>query len=305
MIRRSVVVVAVLFAVGCGGAIGVGDTDGGTGGGSGGSTGGGSGNGGGTSSGDFAGLNCGVANLLATKCTSCHGRPLTGGASFPLLSRADLLAPSPSYANTTIAERSLVRMQATAAPMPPAPAVRATTTEVDAFSAWVNAGMPEEACGMVPDAGVGNPDAGPAPTTCTSNVKWTGGDRGSAHMNPGQACVACHKTREPFRAYYFMGTVYPSTHEQDNCDAMPPAGLVVEIIDANGNIALTMPVRSPSGNFFSNSTAAGVALPYKARVKNAQGQMLLMDTPQMSGDCNSCHTEQGANGAAGRIVWPQ
>jgi predicted CXXCH cytochrome family protein len=29
-----------------------------------------------------------------------------------------------------------------------------------------------------------------------------------------------------------------------------------------------------------------------------------MTTPQTNGDCNSCHTEQGTNGASGRIVWP-
>lgn len=30
-----------------------------------------------------------------------------------------------------------------------------------------------------------------------------------------------------------------------------------------------------------------------------------MSTPQTSTDCNACHTEQGANGAQGRIVRPQ
>ncbi|MGD0679831.1 MAG: hypothetical protein ABSC94_30975 [Polyangiaceae bacterium] len=34
------------------------------------------------------------------------------------------------------------------------------------------------------------------------------------------------------------------------------------------------------------------------------GKTAAMTTPQMTGDCNSCHTEQGANGAPGRIVLP-
>jgi hypothetical protein len=155
------------------------------------------------------------------------------------------------------------------------------------------------------DAGMGEPDAGPAPTVCTSGSMWTSGNLGSSNMNPGQACVTCHKTQKPSRAYYFMGTAYPTAHEQTNCNAAPPSGIVVEIIDANGNTALTLPVRSPSGNFFSTSTSAGIALPYRARIRNAQGATLEMTTPQMNGDCNSCHTEQGANGAPGRIVWPQ
>jgi hypothetical protein len=313
---RLLIVGAVVFVVGCGGAIGVGDPDGGgggsgntgggSGGGAGGGAGGGSGSGGGTASGDFAGLNCEVADLMAAKCTSCHGRPLTGGAPFPLLSRADLIAPSPSYPGKTIAERSLVRMQATVGPMPPAPAPLATAIEISAFNTWLTAGTPEQTCGMVPDAGMGNPDAGPAPTTCSSGIKWLLGDNvGSVHMNPGRPCRQCHVTREPFRAYFFMGTVYPSTHEQDRCNANPPAGLVVDIIDANGNIAQTLTVRYPSGNFYSSSVNTSIALPYKARVRDSQGRTLTMNTPQMNGDCNTCHTEQGTNGAAGRIVWPQ
>jgi len=309
---RWVIVGAVVFVVGCGGTIGVGNPDGGagggtgTGGGAGGGSGTGGGAGGGSAGGDFAGLNCEVANLMATKCTSCHGRPLTGGAPFALLSRADLIAASPSYPGKTIAERSYARMQAMTAPMPPAPAARATDLELAAFNTWLTAGTPEQSCGMVPDAGMNNPDAGPAPTTCTSGVKWLLGDSvGSSHMLPGRACRQCHLTEEPRRAYFFMGTVYPSTHEQDTCNANPPAGLVVEIIDANGNVAQTLTVRYPSGNFYSTSTTTSVAMPYRARVKDSQGRTLMMNTPQTNGDCNTCHTEQGANGAAGRIVWPQ
>jgi cytochrome c553 len=311
---RLLIVGALVFVVGCGGSIGVNDQDGGGGGtgtGGGNGTGGGSGNGGGTgtgggsSSGDFAGLNCDVANLMASKCTSCHGRPLTGGAPFSLLSRADLIAASPSYPGKTIAERSLVRMQATSAPMPPLPAAPATAIEISAFNTWLTAGTPDQTCGMVPDAGMGNPDAGPAPTTCISGVKWTFGNAGSTHMNPGQACRACHQQQEPFRAYFFMGTAYPSTHEQNNCESMPPSGLVVDIIDANGAVAQSLPVRYPSGNFYSNSVSTSIAMPYKARIRDAQGRSLTMNTPQTNGDCNTCHTEQGANGAPGRITWPQ
>lgn len=309
MLRRVVVMSAVVFAVGCGAPVGV-DGDAGAGGGDGGGAGGGSGGGGGSGtgggSGAFGGLNCDVANLLAAKCTSCHGSPLTGGASFPLLSRADLLAPSPQYMGQTIAQRSLVRMQSTTSPMPPAPATRCTGAEVAALQDWVDAGTPDQTCGSVPDAGMGNPDAGPAPTTCASGSRWLLGDNvGSPNMNPGKACRACHVTSEPGRAYFFMGTVFRATHEQDRCNAAPPAGLVVEIIDANGNTALTLPVRSPSGNFYSTSVNTNVALPYKARVRDSMGRTLTMNTPQMSGDCNTCHTEQGANGAAGRITWPQ
>jgi hypothetical protein len=50
-------------------------------------------------------------------------------------------------------------------------------------------------------------------------------------------------------------------------------------------------------------TSIGIATPFTAEVIY-QGQSVSMTTPQTSGDCNSCHTESGANGAPGRIVVP-
>ena len=51
-------------------------------------------------------------------------------------------------------------------------------------------------------------------------------------------------------------------------------------------------------------SAAGVPVPYKARVK-AGGKMSAMASAQTTGDCNSCHTTTGAEGAPGRVLIPQ
>jgi len=40
-----------------------------------------------------------------------------------------------------------------------------------------------------------------------------------------------------------------------------------------------------------------------ARVVRGDQERVML-SPQMDGDCNSCHTENGANGAPGRIVAP-
>ena len=45
-------------------------------------------------------LPCEVATLLATKCTSCHGSKPAGGAPQPLVTYADLLAPTKSDQTT-------------------------------------------------------------------------------------------------------------------------------------------------------------------------------------------------------------
>ena len=44
-------------------------------------------------------------------------------------------------------------------------------------------------------------------------------------------------------------------------------------------------------------------LPYRARVR-ANGRVRPMGDVQTNGDCNVCHTEQGREGAPGRILWP-
>jgi hypothetical protein len=72
----------------------------------------------------------------------------------------------------------------------------------------------------------------------------------------------------------------------------------VIIIGADGQM-LTLPVNTV-GNFYS---VASVARPFQAKVvKN--GLERIMTVAQTTGDCNSCHTEQGANGAPGRIMAP-
>lgn len=312
--RRVLPVVALLGVFGCGEPV-VDFATGEDGGGIGQVTGGGGS--GGTGSGGAAGVGgnqqaadefpCEVRNLLTSKCTSCHGTPLTGAAPYPLQTRAQLASQSPAYPGQTLAQRSLVRMQNSAAPMPPAPAALPTAAELTAFGAWIDAGMPGGSCGAATtDGGTTTQDAGPAPTTCTSGSMWLLGDRGSASMHPGEACVACHRVNEPFRAYFFMGTAFPSAHERDNCNANPPATIVVDILNADGGVVYSMNVRQPSGNFYRSSLSAGMAMPYRARIRNtATGRSLEMMTPQTNGDCNTCHAEQGVSGSAGRIVWPQ
>lgn len=59
-----------------------------------------------------------------------------------------------------------------------------------------------------------------------------------------------------------------------------------------------------AGNFRSPSTSANVPLPYRARVR-AGGKVNAMAGAQSDGDCNSCHTAAGAEGAPGRVMFPQ
>lgn len=220
-----------------------------------------------------------------------------------LTRRMDLAAPSSVQSGMTIGQRAVARMRSADRPMPPPGLPRPDAAAIARFAAWVDGGMPEGSCAGGPAPGDAGPQM-PASTTCTSGQFWpTTWDDGSPDMNPGLPCRACHLAEENDRAYFFMGTVFPMLHEKDRCFSQIPAGTRVEIIDANGLVALSLPVRA-RGNFFSMSRTAGIALPFTARVVGPNGTTNAMHTPQMTGDCNGCHTEQGANGAPGRILLP-
>jgi hypothetical protein len=135
------------------------------------------------------------------------------------------------------------------------------------------------------------------PEKCTSGQYWTQGP--GDLMRPGEACNACHAQGHAGPVFAFAGTVYYRGHEPDDCNGVLPAdSVVVEITDAN-NVKTKLQTNG-AGNF---TLSTSVALPYTARVLNALGERR-MTTPQTSGDCNSCHTSEGKNGAPGRIAIP-
>jgi hypothetical protein len=142
------------------------------------------------------------------------------------------------------------------------------------------------------------PDPFSVPVMCTSGTMWTQGDRGSSRMHPGYTCVSCHAANNG-PPLTIGGTVFPSAHEPDDCNASGVTGALVVITGADGQVTnLTV---NAVGNFY---TQANVAFPFTAKVTQ-NGKERAMMTPQMDGDCNNCHTQDGANMAPGRILQPQ
>jgi mono/diheme cytochrome c family protein len=75
------------------------------------------------------------------------------------------------------------------------------------------------------------------------------------------------------------------------------AARVVIVDAANQTITLTP---NAAGNFFY---AGAVTFPFHAKV-TYQGRERIMVAAQSNGSCNACHTQNGANGAPGRITLP-
>jgi hypothetical protein len=147
----------------------------------------------------------------------------------------------------------------------------------------------------------GTPDAGGSSTTCTSNGFWTNGDRGSSSMHPGNACITCHATNSKAPKHTIAGTVYPTAHEPNDCNGAKGSGssITVVVTDATGKQLSPIVVNSV-GNFYSTTA---IAAPFHVKVVANGIESAMMEAPP-SGDCNSCHTQQGLNSAPGRIVVP-
>jgi hypothetical protein len=211
---------------------------------------------------------------------------------------ADLTKPDPANLSLTEAQAALVRMQSTTSPMPPTPAASATSAEIAAMQTWINGGYPSGSCG---DAGAPPPDPLNAAPTCTSNTTWNGGTDGSSLMEPGQACISCH-TRNGGEAPTFAiaGTLYRTGHEPNNCNgASGTSGAHVVVSGSNGTSITLAP--NSAGNFYSSTF---LSAPYTAKVVNGSGIERVMVSTLSTGDCNSCHSQTGANGAPGRITLP-
>ena len=251
-------------------------------------------------------LPCAAYDVLSAHCWSCHGSTPSGGAPQSLATLAALQAPSPGYPSQSNGARSVVRIQSTTSPMPPAPNASLPAAEVSGFQAWVTAGMAAGSC--VVDGGVPPPapDAGPPPPpdplgaapTCTSSSYWTSGTQGSSDMEPGRACITCH-TQQNGPTFSVAGTVFPSGHEPDDCNGSGAGGAVVTVTDLNG-VTATFTASSVSGNFHGSTR---LTFPITAKV-TFNGKTRAMGTAVSTGDCNSCHTQSGASSAPGRITLP-
>lgn len=133
-------------------------------------------------------------------------------------------------------------------------------------------------------------------TRCTSGRYWTD-VAPSPRMRPGAPCIACHEVSPGAPRFVVAGTVFPTLHEPTDCfGASGP--VVVRLTGADGLI-IELPTVS-TGNFF---TATPIAMPIRAELL-FEGRSRVMCGAQPSGDCNGCHTEEGNEGAPGRIMMP-
>ena len=151
---------------------------------------------------------------------------------------------------------------------------------------------------------------GGAGLMCATGTFWGRGDRGDNEMHPGRACIQCHETWHRGPTFSIAGTVYGAFNEEDDCDGYPSDDsdqshrARIEVIDGNNHRFLIFANRV--GNFY---TTYPLRMPLRhVRVISPSGAVADMNSPAPHGDCNACHTRDGAmtstGTAPGRIVIP-
>lgn len=135
---------------------------------------------------------------------------------------------------------------------------------------------------------------GDPPANCSTD-QASYADEGPS-MEPGGDCISCHSREGEGPRYKIAGTVMGASNDDDRCAGID--GVTVEITGADGQV-VTIDTNGV-GNFFYNGP---LSTPYTAKVVRG-GSQLAMTTPQADGNCASCHTAEGANGAPGRILAP-
>lgn len=135
---------------------------------------------------------------------------------------------------------------------------------------------------------------------CTSNQWWKySGDTESSSMHPGSTCIDCH-TSNHGPSYSYAGTVYPNISDSEDCRGA--SGVKVQILDAEDNILATTTTNT-AGNFYLKKTTYPFK-PYRVVLTLAGRTREMQLVQSTSGDCNTCHSTNGKNGALGRIVAP-
>lgn len=144
--------------------------------------------------------------------------------------------------------------------------------------------------------GVGACTGSAGPAVCSTGSAWEGGDEESPQMHPGGDCIGCHASNGEGPKYAIAGTVMAAADDDTDCNGVE--SVTVEITGADG-VIIELPTNA-AGNFFSKG---GVATPFTAKVKKGSA-VRAMSAAQTDGNCATCHTAEGTNGAPGRIQAP-
>lgn len=157
-------------------------------------------------------LPCDVAEILATRCATCHSDPPILNAPMPLVSLADLKG---TWNGQPIASRVMARIHDSASPMPPSGQLEAS--QLATMDAWIANGAP--AGPLTQDCG-GSTVVDPDEIACPNKVSFyshaDGNMNAPAPVPTGQNEYICYYFRSPFNTNQVAGAWLPHITNTDH-----------------------------------------------------------------------------------------
>jgi mono/diheme cytochrome c family protein len=282
-----------------------------------------------------------AAYITEARCTQCHNAGGTPPLLTLAGLEAAIGAPSPGYAGQTLivagdAAASLLFRKvdgpgASEGSRMPLGGAALSAAQIDALAAWIDGGAETSCTPIIVDPPVGIEPGGPinvgappsgfassppafaAGENCSTGQWWqsAGDENESFSMHPGRACISCHTDNGDPDApsFSYAGTVMGDLRDEDDCRGVP--GVTVAILDGSDRVIGTA-VTNAAGNFglcseqpedvscqlLQQASSWRIRLSYDGRTRDMAGHQSTI------GDCASCHTAAGRNGAPGRVVAP-
>ncbi len=123
------------------------------------------------------------------------------------------------------------------------------------------------------------------------------GDESSARHNQGRNCLSCH-------SFTSGATVFQSIDAMNDDETEAAQGYMIQLLLDSGEI-----IMYANGNGYGNvlyNGDQGVINDFTAQIIDSQGVVVNQSSVNSHHvgrlACNSCHTQEGLNGAPGRIV---
>jgi hypothetical protein len=218
------------------------------------------------------GVPCDVATVYAEKCTGCHSDPPVNGSLSGLVTLTDLTATAKEDTTKTEIELSVVRMQSTTSPMPPASVGNpATAADIATLQNWITAGTPAGSC----DAGA---VGGTSSNVFTGQPAFATKAGPDGNHNAGRDCLSCHDGSGEAPQFIFAGTLYDGSGNA-------VSGAEIRVVDAAGKADSVY--SASDGNFYERGSTA-FAAPGHAGARDATTTNLMV-SQVTNGGCNSCH----------------
>ncbi len=256
-----------------------------------------------------------VLTILNSKCLGCHGTSgdFTLGDNYEHLSQSEQYNNVVNLVDTSDVESSrLLQKMTKTISHGGGEVIAKNSNDYNLIYAWIKDGA-IEVYTSTSDKNTSNSVVLPGYTKPSSQLNsFSVKHKDGAGIIQGKACITCHNDWEGEDIVAFGGTLFSYIHTPNGKYYKDLSGYTVELIKSDGSIiSVITRVRSSSkgqNDFYAKTSKASLKDSDKFMIKIKDKNKKVINTSKTlhkastQRDCNRCHSENGTNGAPGRIL---